>query len=156
MRSHLLILLSVFISSCSKDTYIDITDQCVFPQLFTNQCFWGNPGGEYDEIVFISNDEFESFTDSIRIFPININCDTATVPYIDFDAYTLLGKYTKGGGCNVDYERRVFKDVTNQTIIYEINMDYSGTCLLLITSRNWVLIPKSVNNYSVEFIVNEH
>ncbi len=146
----------ICILSCNKNETIDITDQCVFPNFFTNQCFWGSPGREYDEIVFVSNEEFNLFANAIRIYLLNLNCDTAVIPNIDFDTFSLLGKYTSGGGCEVEYVRKVYNNINDKTIIYEIDVEYIGGCAMLITNRNWVLIPKLSNNYIVEFVVHEH
>lgn len=155
MRTSTLLLALFILTGCSNDNYIDITDQCEFIQLFTNSCFWGIPNSEYDEIVFRDNEDFQTFVDSVRIYPANINCDTAIAPDIDFKNYVLCGKFTSGGGCDSDFKRKVYRDITNEEIIYQIDINYSGLCDMLITSRNLVLIPKSLIYEDVKFSVTK-
>lgn len=155
MKPTLLLAAIVLLASCGNDEYIEITDQCVFINLFSNSCFQEPPGGEYDEFIFKDNATFLSFTDSMRLNPASMNCDTATAPSIDFENYVLLGKYASGGGCNVDFRRRIYRDITDQNIIYQIDVKTSGWCDMLGYSNNWVLLPKSLYYEDVVFIVNE-
>lgn len=155
MRYLYFLAIILTFTGCDKEDFIDITDQVTFPSLFRSPCFDVFAYSEKDEFVFNEENTFKAYVDSIRIYPVNLNCDTASVPEIDFADYSLLGKYTSGGGCDVKYERKVFKDEINKRIIYEIDVKYIGTCEMLITSRNWVLIPKMPENYSFEFKVRK-
>lgn len=154
MKIKLIILglLLIFTISCEKDgEIIDITDECEFYDNILSTCFYGSSNSEYDEIVFRDNDSFEEFGDIVRIYPANLDCDTAMLPMIDFSKYSLLSKRTNGGGCSAIYQRKVLKDTKNRKIIYEIWVEYEGTCEMLLGSRNWAIIPKISDNYTVDF-----
>lgn len=155
MRYLFLFSIILIFSTCEKKDWDDITDQVIFPVLFRNPCFDIASLSRNNELIFRDKESFESYVDSMRIYPYNLNCDTATVPDINFDKYTLVGKFTSGGGCDVEYKRNVFEDVNNKNIIYEIKINYTGLCEMLITSMNWALIPRIPDNYSVEFKVRE-
>lgn len=151
------ILLFVFFLSCEKDCEIrDITDQCIFHEEFLSPCFHGITSSEYNEIVISDTTVYYQFGHAIRIFPCNLNCDTARLPPIDFSKYTLLGKRTYGGGCTAEYVRQVFEDKCEKMIIYEINVEYSGGCDMLIGNWNWVYIPKLPVDFTVAFRVSQN
>ncbi len=155
MRYLYFLAIILTFTGCDKEDLIDITDQVIFSSLFRSPCFDVIANTEKDEFVIREEDAFKAYVDSIRIYPVNQNCDTASLPEIDFTEYTLLGKYTSGGGCDVKYERKVYKDEINKRIIYEIDVKYIGLCDMLITSKNWVLIPKMPENYTFEFRVRK-
>lgn len=150
----LILCTSLILVSCNKDSeVIDITDDCEFYDNILSTCFYGTSGSEYDEIVFRDNDSYQEFGDIVRIYPVNLDCDTAQLPIIDFNNYSLLTKRTNGGGCSATYKRKVIKDAENKKIIYEIAVDYEGTCEMLLGSRNWALVPKILDDYNVEFVL---
>lgn len=155
MRNIYLLAIILSFTGCDKKDLTDITDQVIFPTLFRSPCFDVISNTEKDEWIFHEEDAFKAYANSIRIFPFNQNCDTASIPEIELTEYSLLGKYTAGGGCDVNYKRKVFKDEINKRIIYEINVNYKGSCDMLITSNNWVLIPEMRENYTFEFKVRE-
>jgi hypothetical protein len=66
----------------------------------------------------------------------NDGCDSSELPIVDFSQYTLLGAYTCGGGCSVDFTRKVFKNTSTNSIIYEVEVNYKGLCKMLIFSWN--------------------
>jgi len=76
------------------------------------------------------------------------------LPEINFSQNTLLGKWTSGGGCSIDFVRKVYRDDGNKRIIYLINVVNEGTCSMMGESMNWILIPKVPSGYEVEFIVS--
>lgn len=80
-------------------------------------------------------------------------CENFELPPIDFTQNTLLGKYAQGGGCSIDFVRKVYKDDSNKKIIYSIKVVEEGLCEMLGMSMNWILIPKVPFDYSVEFEV---
>ncbi len=127
----------------------------MFINLLSDNCFQEPGGGAYDELIFKDTAAFLSFVDTMRLNPSNRNCDTATAPSIDFGNYVLIGKYASGGGCNIDFKKRIYRDITNQEIIYQIDVKTSGWCDMLGYSNNWVLIPKSLFYEEVKFLVNE-
>ncbi len=148
-----LISLSLLLLACEKDRVIDITDQCIFHDNLLGTCFYGISGYANEEIIINDNEAYQAFEDSIRIHPLNTSCDTASLAPIDFNAYSLLAKRTSGGGCSVIYNRKVLKDTENKKIIYKIEVQYEGPCDMLISSWNWVYIPKPEEGYLVEFRV---
>jgi len=151
-KTIILGLLLIFSISCEKDNEpIDITDECEFYDNILSTCFYGSSTSEYDEIVFRDNDSFQEFGNLVRIYPVNLDCDTAKLPIIDFSKHSLLSLKTNGGGCSATYQRKVLKDLKNRKIIYEISVDYEGACEMLLGSRNWAIVPKITDNYTVDF-----
>ena len=155
-QNKIVILLLIFIipvASCEKqdEILIDITNQCSFQENILSPCFFGIDNSGYDEIVIKNNEEYRSFEDSLRINPANLDCDSAGLAPIDFVNYSLIGIRTTGGGCYAEYERHVFQNNRNNTVVYRIQTDYFGTCEKLIVNWNWAYIPKLPDNYLVEF-----
>jgi len=152
----LLVLISFILISCDKENErIDITDSCEFYDNILSTCFYGSSGSEYDEIVFRNNNAFQDFGNIIRIYPANVDCDTAKLPNIDFSKYSLLSKRTNGL-CSATYARKVLKDIDNKKIIYKISVTYEGSCEMLVGSRNWAIVPKIPDDYNVEFQQNDY
>jgi hypothetical protein len=156
MKKFFFVLLigSMFFISCKKDEKIDLTQQCVFYDNFLGVCFNRLAALEFDQFIITDNKAYQTFADSIRDHPYNINCDTATLPTIDFTKYSLLGKKTSGGGCSATYNRLILQDNNEKKLIYKITVQYKGSCSMLLASWNWVIIPKLEKGYSVEFQVN--
>lgn len=148
-----LISISFLLIACEKENVTDITDRCLFHDDLLGTCFYGISSYANEEIIIKDNEAYQVFEDSIRIHPLNTNCDTASLTPIDFNVFTLLAKKTSGGGCSVIYDRKVLKDSENKKIIYKIKVQYEGPCDMLISSWNWVYIPKLEEGYSVEFQV---
>jgi len=160
MRHLTGILIIVIALACDKENEptkqaLDITGNCIFYENILSNCFYGSIPPEFDEYVFSSNEVYRQFGDSIRIYPVNLDCDTAQLPEIDFNHYDLLTKKTSGSGCGASYSREVIKDDNNKTINYNIQVTYNGMCEKLIISRNWVLVPKIPDGYTVNFKVEE-
>lgn len=82
-------------------------------------------------------------------------CDDFTLPSIDFEEYTLLGKYAKGGGCSINFGHYIWKDDEKKEISYRIKVIEKGACEKLGMSMNWILIPKIQEGYKVVFEVTE-
>lgn len=82
-------------------------------------------------------------------------CKDFKLPPIDFSQYTLLGKYTEGGGCSIDFKRNVAWDDANKKVAYSIDIIEIGACMKLAVSMNWILVPKIPPNYNVIFEVKE-
>ena len=144
----------MFFIACKKDEKQDLTNQCVFYDNFLSTCFYGLSTPRYDQIIITDNKTYQNFADSIRIHPYNIKCDTATLPIIDFTKYSLLGKYTGGGGCSATYYRQILQDKNGKKLIYRIIVQYEGSCSMILASWNWVIIPKLEKGCFVEFDVN--
>ena len=81
------------------------------------------------------------------------SCTNFVLPSIDFSQKTLLGKYASGGGCSIDFTKKVHKDDSNKKVVYVIDVIEQGMCEKLGFSNNWILIPKIPFNYTVEFQV---
>jgi hypothetical protein len=147
-------VLSLF--SCDKGgEVIDITNDCKFYSNILSTCFYMSNDYDYDEIVIRDNDSYQRFSDAIRIPSSIVDCDTAQLPPIDFTYYTLLSKQTGGGGCHATYLRKVIKDTEHKKIIYEIEVKYEGICAMIISNRNWVIVPKIPDDYNIEFLIND-
>lgn len=150
----LLGLLLTFFTACDNDSeFIDITDECEFYDNILSTCFYGSSNSDYDEVVFWDNNSFQDFGGQVRIYPVNINCDTAQLPLIDFFNYTLLSIKTSGSGCSATYVRKILINQKNKELIYEISVNYTGACEMIVGSRNWAIIPKISDNYTVDFIL---
>jgi hypothetical protein len=155
-KSLLVILLSILSASCEREKeLIEITSECKFHDNILTTCFSGDISTEYDEYIFRNNNSFQNYGDQSRINPININCDTAQLPNIDFSKFSLLTKITIGGGCNANYERTITKDTKNKKIIYQITATYNGHCYMQIINRNWVVTPKIPDDYTIVFNVDQ-
>ena len=154
-RCFVLLVYSLLFAACENDKLIELTEQCEFHENLLGSCFSGIGDCGYDEIVITDSESYQHFGNVIRIHPVNVDCDTAALPYIDFNGYTLLGKRTSGGGCSAYYDRKIFKDKKDKRIIYKIEVQYGGACAMLIGSWNWISIPKLLEGYSVEFKVNQ-
>jgi len=157
MKNIIIVLLTLmlFISCDKNEDLVDITSQCKFYDDILNPCFYAIHNSDYDEIVFRNNEAYQEFQDSIRGTIAYMNCETAKLSSIDFKKYTLIGKKTSGGGCSVNYQRKIFDDKVNKIIKYKISAIYSGYCAMLISSWNWAFIPKLSDDYMVEFQITE-
>lgn len=102
------------------------------------------------EFIINSDQEYQALLDYKSPSP---RCEDFQLPSIDFSQYTLLGKYAQGSGCSIDFVRKIYKDNSNNKIIYSIKVDEKGLCKKLGMSMNWVLIPKVPSDYTVEFEV---
>lgn len=81
-------------------------------------------------------------------------CKNIELPAIDFSEHTLLGRYAQGGGCSVDFAKKIYKDSLNKKITYSIQVSKEGLCKKLVESMNWVLIPKVPSGYGIEFRIS--
>jgi hypothetical protein len=110
-------------------------------------------------LIITDDISYEKYADSMRIHPINpnIDCDTATLVFIDFNKYSLIGIFTGYGACDT-IKRNIINDEKNKKIIYDIDIkEYTGSCIkIYILGLNLALIPKIPDNYKVDFTVNRH
>jgi hypothetical protein len=152
MKPAMIVTILLFLISCGDNDYEDITNECEFINMFTlNPCF----EEPYGEFIFTDRDTFLALVDTMRISSSRFDCDTAIAPNIDFENFVLLGKYASGGGCNIKFKQRVYRDITNQQLIYQIDVKATGWCDMLGYSNNWVLIPKPLFYEDVIFSVDE-
>jgi len=151
--SFLILFVFIFIS-CEK--YDDFNDQVQFLEVsYFGRCFYGMPAGLAKEVFLSDNEAYLEYFNSKRVQSNKIDCDTVHLPKIDFDNYSLIGKFTSAGGCHVYYDRKFVNNRLAKTLVYYINIEYTGNCKVLTTSMNWALIPKLDKGYKVEYRV-EH
>jgi hypothetical protein len=74
-------------------------------------------------------------------------------PEIDFERYSVLGAQATGTGCNVTFEKQVYRDEGSQKIIYAVKVKEEGNCEKTSTNRNLILVPRIPPEYSVEFLI---
>jgi len=146
------VLLTLSLSSC-EDQMIPDNEVKYLESGFMGMCFWGFNDKEYEEVILTDKQSYQDFGDSVRVHIDNLDCSAATLPDIDFNKYFLVGKFTHGGGCSVSYDRHVILDEKNNKLIYRIDADYFGNCMMLIVNMNWVLIPKKYCDLTIEFQV---
>lgn len=155
----------IFISGCIQKEKINpdvpVVQQDTDMQKFSqNEIQFTDMGGTLNcintfdlrdkEFIITSNEIYHSLLQYKSTHP---RCENFELPSIDFSQYRLLGKYAQGGGCSIDFVRKVFRDDSNKKIIYSIKVVEEGSCEKLGASVNWILIPKVPSDYSVEFQV---
>ena len=152
----------VLIISCEnkdkneKTGIVDITNDCIFynDDVITQRyCFMIPRDSKYNEFVFRDDNAYKEYQDKIRVTSSGTNCDTASLPNIDFNKFTLLTKLSEGTGCSAGYTRKIVKDYDNKKTIYTIKVEHSGLCDALISHYNWVLVPKISEDFTIEFEV---
>ncbi len=149
-----LTLCTILFVTCEK--YEDLTGKVEFIKpVFFGVCFSGMPAGLDTEIVITDSESYFEYFNQKRIYPYNSGCDTAELPAIDFNTYSLIGKYTEGGGCDVNFQREIIDYIREKKIVYTIKVEYTGNCYMLITCMNWALIPSLKDDYVVEFYCAE-
>ena len=150
MKYHLTLLIILLLAACSKDEKpFNLTDETIFREDITSTCFSDFTEIADEDIVIRTEAEYLNLQEILRQEYIGINCDTASLPIIDFSKYTLLGKLTQGGGCSANYDREVIRDNENKEIRYSIAVEYVGACYMFIQNWNWACVPKFPNDYSV-------
>ncbi len=88
--------------------------------------------------------------------PNNSSCADIDFTQIDFEKYTLLGKFTGMGGCKLPYyDHQIVIDEKNKKCIYKIKITTYGLCEPYYMNMHWVLIPKLPKDCIVEFEVEE-
>ncbi len=147
---------------CENDTTssnntgtIDTVNADFNKEITSGTCFAGIAFYEKEDVLINTDSAYRAFEDSIRMSHVNKNCDTAHLPSIDFNDFTLLGKLTSGGGCNADYSRYIIKNDQTKTYTYHIKVEYDGLCEMLIFNWNWAIVPEIPENYKVVFEVDE-
>jgi len=72
-------------------------------------------------------------------------------PEVDFSQNSLLGFQALGKGCSVTFEKHVYRDDQNKTILYEITVIEEGVCEKDVNNRNLILVPSIPSDYNVDF-----
>ncbi|PIZ47503.1 hypothetical protein COY32_01535 [candidate division WWE3 bacterium CG_4_10_14_0_2_um_filter_41_14] len=138
---------SIPASNTAKLEEVAFTDM---PDLFNSCISTLNQKEREKEFVINTNEDYQTLLSYLS--PSNL-CNSLLLPKVNFLNFTLLGKYTEGGGCRVDFERHIFKSDISDEILYNIDVKTSGYCKALTSSMNWILVPKISNNYKVKFNV---
>jgi hypothetical protein len=76
-------------------------------------------------------------------------------PDVDFAQYSLLGVEAMGTGCQVAFEKHVYRDDESKTVHYEIQVIEEGACETVTYNRNLILVPRIPPDYRVEFLIYE-
>ena len=92
---------------------------------------------KYQTIPLIS---YENFFASCNVFP-----------NVDFSRFSVLGYQVSGTGCSVSFEKNVYRDDQNRSILYELTVFEEGRCELDFSSRNLIMVPRIPSNYSVNY-----
>jgi hypothetical protein len=102
-------------------------------------------GDKIDEKYIIRDSN--AYNDFYEILWQYNDCPDYELPSIDFDKYTLLGYITRTGEC--DIIRQVFKNDSDKKIMYHLEITITSNRKILITNYNWMLIPKTPEDYMV-------
>jgi len=145
----LLVILIVPGCICNKIPYNDLNKPDSENSLICITTFYSDDREK--EFIIDTQEEYQSLLDYLSP---SLSCEDFELPELDFSQQTLLGKFTSGVGCSVDFIRDICEDSLNKGVIYSINVIEEGDCEMLITSMNWILIPKVPSDYDIEFIVS--
>ncbi len=150
MKNLMLMLITLILfSSCSEE--ITTPDSEFIENTYFGNCFLGFPE-EREEVVIRKEDEYADYMEKKRVTGLGSDCEDAAPTDIDFSEHSLIGTFTSGG-CSATYNRSLEQD--GKKVTYKIRAEYSGYCMMLVTSMNWVLIPKLRKKDEVIFEVEE-
>jgi hypothetical protein len=138
MTKLTLLIFMVLISACKKTT--------VDPGIIIKSIDLGSCS------LNLATQEYVIDSDSAYKLLINTNCTNSNLPAIDFNSYTLLGKYAVGK-CKVEFKRQVLIYDLTKEYLYTVFVFEKGVCKKQAVSMNWVLIPKIKSGYSVNFSI---
>jgi hypothetical protein len=82
------------------------------------------------------------------------SCAHATLPTVDFNNYTLLGKYAEGTCATTGFSRTVVRDDIAKTYSYTVEPQNSSLACMGpgLQDMNWITIPKIPDGFSVKFL----
>ncbi|MCF8303005.1 MAG: hypothetical protein K9I94_07000 [Bacteroidales bacterium] len=149
-------VLLVALTGCQKDDESSLADSIGGERIHADyldfgKCFYAS--SNYDSVVIQNESAYKALEDSLRANN-SKDCSDASLPNVNFNDYTLIGKWTGASGCSAEYEREVIKDNTKNIYLYKITVKSYGLCQMLISNMNWALIPKVPPGWKVEFEVN--
>lgn len=147
-----LLAINLFIS-CEESKKEDITEQCIFiDDNNFSTCYFYNY--EYEtEVIIRDNESYKALENSFANPSEYLTCDTLSLPEVDFDQYILVGQLSYPGGCGAKSEKKILIDKEDKTITYQVYHEYIGYCSSRWISMNWVMIPITDKNYSINFVV---
>lgn len=147
MKNLLLSFVMTFSISCNRDKDCELPIQTTGTGEIVSKALVSQPLITWD----MKNQEHIIKADSQNVFNLKVSFDNGnTYDTIDFDRYTLLGKYAREG-CRVTFDRNVTKDTSQKKYFYKIKVHQCGTCKTNWESMNWVLVPKITDDYNVTF-----
>lgn len=121
-------------------------------------CF-SSTNASSEGFVIDNEDSYKQFENLLRKDTDNksIDCDTVSLPKIDFNKYTLIGILTVTGVCD-SISKSVMTNLSKTKMIYNISIKRpDGFCTDQgYISLNFVEIPKPPINYTVEFNVKDY
>ncbi len=145
----LLSLVMIFAISCNTDNNCEVPKQIIGTGEIVSNALVSQPLITWE----MKDNEHVIRTDSENIFNLKVSFDNGNnYDSIDFDKYTILGKYANEK-CKVTFERHVTKDDTQEKYFYNIKIHQCGTCKTNWESMNWVLVQKIPDDYNVSFTV---
>ncbi len=149
MRLSILTTLAYVLLALSGNHDIrDITDNCLFKDhKFISYCYVRDVK-KSNEMIFRDSISFEAF--GKETFSPSSYCQVPRLPLIDFSKFTLLAKYNSSGDCKSKYERKLLLDETNKRLKYIVEVTYHGSCEKIISSWNYVLVPKISDDYTID------
>lgn len=72
-------------------------------------------------------------------------------PEIDFSKYSLLGYHASGTGCDVSFEKYIYQNDEDLSILYQLKVIEKDDCETTIYNRNFILVAKIPSSYEVQF-----
>ncbi len=149
MRILIISFMLVFFISCNKERNCELPTQIIGTGEIIPNALVSQPLITWD----MKNQEHIIKSGSQNVFNLKVSFDNGkTYDTIDFNQYTLLGKYARGS-CKVTFERDVTKEDTQKKYFYKIKIHQCGTCKTNRESMNWVLVPKIPDDYNVSFTI---
>jgi hypothetical protein len=76
-------------------------------------------------------------------------------PDVDFSQYSVLGYHATGTGCNITFEKHVYRDDQIKAFLYELTIVEEGVCEKDVNNRNLILVPRIPPDYSVAFSISD-
>ncbi len=96
-----------------------------------------------DQWIINSNEELTTI----------IGDEVCTDMNVDFTTHTLLGQAASGSGCNIGFDRVLYRDKDECIYRYIVTVQESGACEKLGFSMNWLTVPKIEADCTIEFEV---
>ncbi len=150
----IIILLQILLLSfsCNKE---DISKGIIIDDIYFDSCILRSIEKNTESEQIITSDSLYQNLYQDNKEMIEQICPNFVLPNIDFEQYTLLGKYISIGGKIKYCEKEVIKDKTNSCYTYNLIIHTKDFRKIEATNMYWVLVPKLPENYTVTFIVTE-
>lgn len=87
---------------------------------------------------------YEEFLSTCNVFP-----------DVDFSKLSVLGYHATGKGCEVSFEKHVYRDDQNNKVMYQIVVIEEGMCERVVSSRNLIIVARIPLEYSVEYSIEQ-